>query len=127
MKINLIQNTLIIMIIGIIMMTLSNIDFLPWWVFLLPVLILGIIISLLKLNLKVFILGFIAGFVIWFGGNLFFDIKYNGFVLAKLANVLSVPKLLLPLVSGIIGGVITGLAMYVGKNVLKYTELTNVD
>lgn len=125
MKTKLIQSTLVIIICGIIIISFGNIYFLPWWIFLLPVLVLGNALTLLKLNLNVFILGFISGFVIWFGGNSLFDIKYNGFILVKCANLLSVSKILLLFASGIIGGLLTGIAMYVGKNILKNTEQSN--
>jgi len=127
MKEKLIQSILVVIVCGIVMISLGNVQVLPWWTFLLPVLILGNVLTLLKLNLNAFMLGFIAGFLIWFGGNSVFDIKYNGFILVKLADLLSVPKILLFLTSGIIGGILAGLAMYVGKNILKDTGLPNLE
>lgn len=125
MKAMRIQSILVIIICGVVMILLGNIDFLPWWMFLLPMLILGHILTLLKLNLNAFMLGFSTGFLIWFGGNFLFDIKYSGFILTKLANFLFLPKMALLLISGVIGGVLTGLSMYVGKNILKDTNLSN--
>jgi hypothetical protein len=127
MKTRLIKNILVIVICGIVIVSLGNIDLLPWWSFFLPVMIVGYSLALLKLNLNAFVLGFISGFLIWFCGNLLFDIQYNGFILVKLADLLHVPKVLLLFLSGVIGGVITGLAMYVGKNIIKGAELPSLE
>ena len=125
LKSKLIQSLLVIIICGIVIISLGNVDFLPWWIFLLPILILGSILTLLKLNLNAFMLGFISGFLMWFGGNLLFDFQYDGSILAKCANLLSIPKILLVFLSGIIGGILTGTAMYVGKNIFKNAKQPN--
>ena len=127
MKARPIQNILVIVICSIVLVLFGNIEFLPWWSFLLPVMILGYAFSLLKWNLNAFILGFASGFLIWSGGNFLFDVQYNGFILSKLANLLGGAKILLLLGSGLIGGVITGLAMYVGVNIIKGGELPNLE
>jgi hypothetical protein len=127
MKAIFIKNIWVIVICAIVIVSLGNIDLLPWWSFLLPVMIVGYGLSFLKWNLNAFIVGFIAGFLVWFGGNLLFDVQYDGFIIAKLAELLHVPKILVLFLSGIIGGVITGLAMYVGQNILKSAELPNLE
>jgi len=126
MKSRLIKNILVIVVCCIVIVSLGNIDLLPWWIFLLPVMIVGYSLTLLKLNLNAFILGFISGFLIWFCGNLLFDVQYNGFILVKLSDLLHVHRILLLFASGVIGGVITGLAMYVGQNILKGAELPSL-
>jgi len=125
MKVKLIQNILVIVICGIVTILFGNSDALPWWICLLPVMILGFGISLLKWELNTFILGFISGFLIWFGGNLLFDARYDGSILVKLATLLAVPKIVLLIGSGVIGGIITGLAMYVGRNLLGTAAPSN--
>lgn len=127
MKSMFLKNILVIVICGIVIVLMGNIDLLPWWSFVLPVIILGYGLGLLKWNLNAFIVGFISGFLIWFGGNLLFDVQYNGFIIVKLADLLHLPKILLLFLSGIIGGVITGLTMYVGLNILKGVELPNLE
>jgi hypothetical protein len=127
MKAGIIQNTLVIIICGIVMASFGNIDSLPWWTFLAPMLILGSVLNLWKLKFNAFVLGFIAGFLIWFGGNYLFDIKYNGLILVKLASLFSVPELLLLFASGLIGGTLSGLAMYVGNKILKNAEPLNME
>lgn len=121
------QDGFVVIICGIVMVLLGNVDSLPWWTYLVPLLIVGYVLALLKLNSNAFALGFIAGFLIWFGGNYLFDIKYNGNILIKLAGLLSVPKISLLLAAGVIGGLITGLALYVGKNILKDAGPANLE
>ena len=127
MKSMFIKNILVIVICGIVIVSMGNIDRLPWWIFLLPVMIVGYGLTLLKWDLNAFMVGFISGFLIWFFGNLLFDVQYDGFILAKMAGLLNVPKVLLFFLSGIIGGVITGLAMYIGQNILKRAELPQLE
>lgn len=127
MKAMFIKNLLIIVVCSIVIVSLGIIDRLPWWSFLLPVMILGYGLTLLKWNLNAFIVGFISGFLIWFCGNLLFDVQYDGFIIAKLAGLLNLPKVLVLFLSGIIGGVITGLAMYVGQNIFKEAELPELE
>ena len=95
MKSMFIKNILVIVICGIIIVSMGNIDRLPWWIFLLPVMIVGYGLTLLKWDLNAFMVGFISGFLIWFFGNLLFDVQYDGFIIAKMAGLLNVPKVLL--------------------------------
>jgi|GEM_PF-1001500 len=125
MKTRPVQNILVIILCSVVIISVSVLDFLPWWIFLVPVLILGYGLSLLKLKVNGFELGFISGFLIWFGGNLLFDLQYNGFTLFKLAKLVNAPKVLLLIASGMIGGLLTGLALYVGKNIFKDAEPPN--
>ena len=122
-----VRSILVMVICGVIIISLGNIDLLPWWFFILPVIMLGYCLNLLEWDLNAFMVGFIAGFFIWFGGNLLFDLQYNGSILVKLANLLGVPKVVLLFVSGSAGGTLTGLAMYIGKNILKSAELPNLE
>jgi hypothetical protein len=89
------------------------VDSLPWWSFVIPVLALGIIITLKKWNVSCFIVGFLTGFLIWAGASLYFDVKYDGVFLDRLGIM---PKLIILLGSGMIGGVLTGLALFIGRS-----------
>lgn len=91
------------------------IDTLPWWIFVIPVLALGVTITLKKWEISSFSVGWLSGFLIWIGANLYFDKMLDGDILTKIGLLLSVPKMIVLLVSGIIGGLLTGLALYTGK------------
>jgi hypothetical protein len=101
-------------------------DSLPWWFFAIPVLVLGIVTGLQKWDLSAFLVGFVAGFLIWFGANLYFDLTVNGIIVNRLGLLLYVPDFVILLVSGIIGGLLTALALYTGKSIVveKRAELT---
>jgi hypothetical protein len=88
---------------------------LPWWAFVIPVLVLGIVIALKKLEVSTFTVGFIAGFLIWFGAHLFFDLTSSATILVRLGLLISVSKFVVMLISGLIGGLISGLALYTGN------------
>jgi len=126
MKITMIK-TLIITVI--IMLVIQLAEGLPWWFFVIPVMIFGIYISIRKWNVRAFPVGFSAGFLVWFAGNLYFHLTYNGIVLKKIGLLLSVPTVIVLLVAGIIGGLIAGLALYTGQHVLSdknYSHNNNV-
>jgi len=85
---------------------------LPWWSFLVPVLALGILAGRRQWHASLFLVGFIAGFAIWLGGNLFFHLLYKGNILGRLG---AAPEVAVLLVSGLLGGLLTGLALHTGR------------
>jgi hypothetical protein len=103
-----------LLLIPLIILT-RLIDTLPWWIFVIPVLALGVTITLKKWEISSFSVGWLCGFLIWIGANLYFDQMLDGDILTKIGRLLSVPKIVVLLVSGIIGGLLTGLALYTGK------------
>lgn len=114
-------NNIVILIITIIIIILTRmIEALAWWSFVVPVLIFGIVFTYRKWVVPVFSLGFLAGFIVWFGGNLYFDLTGNGIMLSKMGHLLFIPKIGVMLISGIVGGLVTGLALYTGKTIVAY-------
>jgi hypothetical protein len=111
-----------ILIIIILVVLTSIIGSLPWWSFVIPVLILGMIITFRKWNVSTFPIGFLSGFIIWFGGNLYFNSMSMGIILTKIALLFTVPKIVVLLISGLIGGLLTGLALYAGKNIINHLK-----
>ena len=88
---------------------------LPWWSFVLPVLVLGVIAGLRHWQFSGFITGFIPGFIIWSGANSYFDLRLHGGVLNKLGVLINFPEIVVIIIAGLIGGVLTGLVLYTGK------------
>jgi len=111
-KFNTIKSILIL--IPIIIIT-GLIDRLPWWSFVVPVFIVGLLIGYLQWNIPTFTVGFLAGFIVWVGVNMFYDVTGNGIALKKIADVFSIPKAVVLLMAGLIGGLQTGLALFTGK------------
>jgi hypothetical protein len=91
---------------------LPNVPFIPWWSFVVPVFILGIIIARRRWKVKSFAVGFITGFITWFSATLYFDFLYHGGLTHKLGKAVLLSSFCL---SGLICGLLTGLSLYVGK------------
>jgi hypothetical protein len=79
-------------------------------------LISGTVFTCRQWVVPVFSLGFLAGFIVWFGGNLHFDLTGNGIMLSKMGQLLFIPKIGVILISGIVGGFVACLALYTGEN-----------
>jgi hypothetical protein len=126
MKKNVFDNIKTILIIILTTLT-CLIESLPWWSFVIPVVILGIIITFRTWDVLIFPIGFLSGFITWFGANLYFDMTSNAIVLNKMALLLTVNKIVVLLISGLIGGLLTGLALYTGKSIIAYDKISDLD
>jgi hypothetical protein len=113
--------TLTILIIVLIIM--DTLDFLPWWSFLLPVFLLGILLPLQKWKVCPFLWGFIAGFSVWLLCTIYFEITYKGEIMHPIAKMIKVTPFLLHLIIGFIGGLLTGLGVYSGYLLRKGREV----
>ena len=87
----------------------------PWWSFAVPVLAFGTFIALRQWKVSCFLVGFSCGFVIWFFANVYFHLGHGGVILSRLGAFLSIAMLL---ASGVVGGLVTGLALYTGKAII---------
>lgn len=116
-----------VVILTILIVITRRIEDLPWWFFVLPVLIFGVIIAFVKWNVSTFGVGFLVGFLIWLGADLYFSVFYGGIILGKIAMVLSMPKIAVIIISALIGGLVTGLALYTGARIFVYAKLNKED
>ena len=87
----------------------------PWWSFVIPVLLLGIIITLKGWKVASFLIGFSAGFIVWLGAGLYFHAVYNGNILDRFAPHSGI---IILLIAALMGGLLTGLALYTGKAIV---------
>lgn len=97
-------------------------DRIPWWSFVIAVGIFGIITAIKKWQVAAFGIGFLAGLVVWIGASIYFHITLGGAVFNKIGVVLSVPGPVVVLLSGLIGGLLTGLALYTGRSAIRFKE-----
>jgi hypothetical protein len=95
---------------------------LPWWGFVVPVIALGIVIAWQSWHVAAFSVGFVCGFITWLTANWYFDMHSNSVLLSRVGVLFSVGKAVLLLASGVIGGVLTGLALFTGKAFLSKRE-----
>jgi hypothetical protein len=91
-----------------------QLEYIPWWSFVIPVMGLGITITLLKWEVSCFFVGFLCGFLIWSGMNFYFHLVFEGLIVEKFG----IASVILILSSGILGGLLTGLALYTGKKMV---------
>lgn len=119
MKKNRKKQIVILIIIIIIELLVSRIETSPWWFFIIPILIFGILIAYRKVNIGAFITGFIAGFIVWSLGNIYYDILGSGLMLKRMAGLFFIHKTFFLLITGLIGGFMTGLALYTGKTIFQ--------
>ncbi|NIG56798.1 hypothetical protein [Chitinophaga sp. Cy-1792] len=104
----------ILLLIALIVLTHQAV-FLPWWSFLVPLLLAGMWSIRIKWTFPVFMTGFISGFLTWAVGNLFYDQMGHGLVLSRVALMFAAPKIIVILLAGVIGGLLAGLALHTGR------------
>jgi hypothetical protein len=115
------------LIIIILVVLIRMIGILPWWSFVIPVIILGMVITFRAWHVSGFIVGFLSGLITWIGVNLYFDLTSNGIILNRIGLLLMMPKIIVILISGLIGGILTGLALYTGQNIMVYSEISDLE
>lgn len=94
----------------------------PWWSFIVVVMLFGYIITLRKWKVATFPTGFLSGLIVWIGANIYYHTIYGGTVFDKLGQVMFIPGFVVYLLSGVIGGLLTGLALYTGKCAVKQID-----
>ncbi len=92
---------------------------LPWWGFAVPVAGFGLVIRLMHWKVAAFFAGFVSGFLIWVAANCYYGYIFSWIVLNKIGQLMSVPGVVVILMSGVIGGLLTGLSMYAGYSMLS--------
>jgi hypothetical protein len=100
-------------VIGVIYL-MGITPFLPWFTFVIPLNILGIIFGL-KNKDNLFTIGFLAGFITWFSLNYIYFLNSNGVLLHKTSSLVQSRPIYILLLSGLIGGVLSGLSLYTGS------------
>jgi hypothetical protein len=119
---------IITLVIVILVSTVAQMMvFVPWWSFLVPVFLLGLLLPLEKWNVSPFITGFAAGFLVWLISTLYFEAIYKGEILHKISKLLTSWNYLIYLIVGFIGGILTGLGLYSGFLLRRGKEALHLD
>ncbi len=89
--------------------------FSPWWGFAITSLLVALLIH--QKAGKAFLAGFLGIFLLWAGLAWWMDMKNNGILSQKIAQILPLNgnSLLLILVTGIVGGLVAGFAAMSGS------------
>ncbi|NSL91003.1 hypothetical protein ECE50_029530 [Chitinophaga sp. Mgbs1] len=96
-------------------------DIFPWWSFVIPVLITGVVITWYHWKVHSFFVGFITGFTVWTGVSLWFCFTSDSLILLRFGWSAGAVILL---ASGLIGGILTALALYTGKSIVSNKKKT---
>lgn len=116
-----------LVILIIVVVTMGTLDFVPWWSFLVPVFLLGVLLPLQKWKVNTFSWGFIAGFIVWVLSSAYFEIAYQGEIMQSIAKIIGINSFWLRLAIGVIGGLLTGLGLYSGYLLRKGNEVLELE
>jgi hypothetical protein len=120
MKNSIVRNIVILIVTIALIFAVRMIEALPWWSFVVPIFILGVLAAKgFKWEIPGFTLGFLAGFIVWFGVNWYIDNANGSIVMNRLAQLLSINKWLVLLGAGVIGGLLSGLALSAGEQMFS--------
>ncbi len=90
-------------------------SFSPWWGFAVTSLLVAVLVH--QKAGKAFLAGYTGVFLLWVGLAWWMDMKNNGVLSAKIANVLPLGgnAIYLILITGVVGGLVAGLAAMSGS------------
>jgi hypothetical protein len=111
----------VVIIVTVICITQAVIN-LAWWSFVMPVMVLGAFIRYRKWLISSFPVGALAGFFTWAGVNGYFEQRYHSLILHKMASVYNFPFVVFLLIAGLLGGLLTGLALYTGERAMIFYQ-----
>jgi hypothetical protein len=117
-----VKNNLIVLTLTIVFLCLiGGVNILPWWTFVVPVGVLGAIYAYNGWKISAFPIGVLAGFLVWCGGELYYDIIGKGLALDSIAQLITVPKIVVIAAAGILGGLLNGTALLAGYTAFTVT------
>lgn len=114
-------------ILVLVSIVTQMVTFFPWWSFLGLIFFLGLLLPLEKWKISSFRLGFIAGFLTWLFSTLYFENIYEGNIINKISEMISVPNYILYTIIAFIGGILTGLAFYSGFLLRNGREIIHLE
>jgi len=105
----------------------SFLSSLPWWSFLVPLFLLGVFLPLVKWKVNAFLTAFFGGLFTWIGATLYYEMTYEGQLIEAIGEVMQLNPILLYGLVGLIGGTLSGLAVYSGFLLRKGREALRLD
>lgn len=122
MKKHIADNLKVIPILLLVIFLTGQIDFLPWWGFIIPVIFLGILSALLDWKIAAFTIGFLSGFIVWAGASYYYEHTFGGTMLSRLGTLMSVSAGLIIVLSGLVCGLLSGLGLYAGRLLFSHNR-----
>ncbi|MDP1800259.1 MAG: hypothetical protein Q8L81_02820 [Bacteroidota bacterium] len=115
------KKILALTIVVLISTVIQIVAILPWWSFLIPIFFLGILLPMEKWKVSSFPTGFFSGFLVWVVATFYYEATYDGEIIDKIAKIIMDPYsffylnfIIIYSIIGLIGGLLTGLALYSG-------------
>jgi hypothetical protein len=99
----------------------------PWWLYLVPVFICGMVLSYWQPGESYAMIGFIGGFITWLVVNWYFDWSIGGGMLNKTGELMGLSGVWVFFIAGSIGGVTTSLSLYSGARCMYDIRQRNVN
>lgn len=115
------------LIVGTITGLFPLITSIPWWSFLIPLFLVGVVLPFQRWKVRAFLTSFLAGFCVWLGTTLYFEKIYDGDVMKMMSGIADLNSLLMYLIIGSIGGVLSGLAVYSGFLLKRGREVLSLE
>jgi hypothetical protein len=115
MKKRIADNLKVAPVLLLVILLTGQIDMLPWWGFIVPVILIGILSALFNWQIAAFTIGFLSGFIVWAGASYYFEYAFGGTMFHKLGALMSVPGIVVILLSGLVCGLLSGLGLYAGR------------
>jgi len=103
---------LVFLVLSLLILLFRMIDGPPWWSFIIPVMVLGACIPAGRFDIS-------SGFFVWIASTLYYHLIYEGVLINRIGMGYGVIALI---ASGMIGGLLTGLAFYAGKSLTVYSN-----
>ncbi|MBL7728001.1 MAG: hypothetical protein JNM68_09960 [Dinghuibacter sp.] len=97
----------------------QSLTMLPWYTFVIPCFFIGVYMGKKEVNKMPFFTGFLAGFLVWAGATVFFEMRFGGNSLNVMAGLLGMNKIVTLLLIGLVGALLTGLAVLSGYMLFK--------
>jgi len=119
MKNKIIDNIKVLLITIVLILAVRLVGNFPWWCFVVFLLPAGMAMAHQEWKAAFFGAGFLAGFLIWIGANIYFEYTGNGIVLNKTAQLLHTSRIWMLLGTGVIGGLLSGLSLFTGAIVMR--------
>jgi hypothetical protein len=116
MKKNFADNLKAMLILIILIVALGQITRLPWWSFVIPVIVLGLVLTVSHWKVSYFLTGFLSGALSWTCAYLYFHLTYEAPFFNR--HQYDIPLPIMILVPCLVGGLLTGLAFYTGHSAI---------
>jgi hypothetical protein len=119
MKTPFVKKIILFAVITMMQIITQFIYILPWWSFIIPLLFICVFINVKKMKVHTFLIGFLCGFLIWSCGNFYLGVVKDNILIYKIAQLMALSKVTIVLISGLIGGVLSGLSIYTGDKIFS--------